>query len=204
MSGNRLRAAEWFVDTVPLSTCQRLVRKHHYAGSGPNTATFRHGLMRLDEPTRVWGVAWWIPPTRSAAEATWDGDWRAVLSLSRLVVVPEAPVNAASFLIGRSVRLIRRDARWRCLVTYADEWQGHTGAIYRATNWEYLGTTSAEPTFVDEGGRMVARKAGPNTRTRAQMEALGYRSLGRFPKHKYRKFIQPVSEPRQRTLDVAA
>lgn len=189
-----LRREDWRVDTVPLVTCQRLVAAHHYAGGGPNTATFRHGLLRVDEPLRVWGVAWWIPPTRTAAEASWDGDWRQVLSLSRLVVVPEAPPNAASFLIGRSIALIRRDGRWRCLVTYADEWQGHTGAIYRATNWEYMGLTQAEPTFVDGKGRMVARKAGPNTRTRTEMKRLGYEEVGRFARHKFRRLISP-SEP---------
>jgi hypothetical protein len=182
---------------VPLSTCQRIVSEYHYAGGGPNTATFRHGLIRADDPLTVWGVAWWIPPTRSAAEASWDGDWRAVLSLSRLAIVPDAPTNAASFLIAGSIKRIRRDGRWRCLITYADDWQGHTGTIYKATNWEYMGLTTPEPTFVDGAGRMVARKAGPKTRTRAEMEALGYKKVGSYAKHKFRKLIQPTSGPNQ-------
>ncbi len=189
---------EWCVRTVSLATCVRMCREHHYARGGSNTAVFRHGLLRRDDPTRVWGIAWWIPPTRGAAEASWDGDWKQVLALSRLVLVPEAPRNAASFLIAASIDLIRRDGNWRCLITYADEWQGHNGTIYRATNWESLGLVLGDPTYVDQDGRMVARKAGPTSRSRQQMLAHGYREIGRYPKHKFRKIITPY-RPEHRT-----
>lgn len=176
--------------SVPIPVARRLVFRHHYAGGAANTATFLHGLFRKDDRWNCLGVAWWIPPTRSAAEATWEGHPDEVLSLSRLVVVPEVPTNGASFLIGQSIRRIKRDGRFRCLVTYADTWQNHTGAIYRATNWEYLGSTAAEALWVDPAtGRMVARKAGPKTRTAAEMEALGYEMAGRFPKEKFRMVI---------------
>ena len=130
-----------------------------------------------------WGIAWWIPPTKSAALATFPENWQGVLALSRLVIVPGVPKNACSFLLSKSMKLINR-RRWPCLVTYADEWQGHVGTIYKATNWRYAGKTKPEPVFV-LNGRMVARKAGPKTRTKAQMLALGARLLGRFSKHKF-------------------
>lgn len=193
----RLDRHEWTVQTVPLRTCQQMVRAWHYAGAGSNTATYRHGLLRADELARCYGVAWWIPPTRSAAEASWEGDWKEVLSLSRLVLDPAVPANGATFLLAASVRLIRAEGRYRCLVTYADTWRGHTGTIYRAANWEYLGLTAKEATFVEETtGRMVARKAGPRTRTRDEMAALGYRNVGSYAKHKYR-LILPSSRPRR-------
>ena len=95
-------------------------------------------------------------------------------------------------------RMIDRK-RWPCLVTYADEWQG-TRTIYRASNWDYCGLTAPEATFVKDG-RMVARKAGPNTRTRAEMEELGAKMIGRFAKHKFvHRVAQKVSERRQMVL----
>jgi hypothetical protein len=75
------------------------------------------------------------------------------------------------------------------LVTYADEWRGHTGAIYRADNWTYCGKTAAESVWTLDG-RMVARKAGPKTRTTAEMEAMGARLEGRFPKHKFVHIVE--------------
>ena len=179
----RLKKADWRVDPVPISVARPLVEAHHYAGGAANTATALHGLFRADDRLSCVGVAWWIPPTRAAAHATYPKDWRKVLCLSRLVIHPDVPANACTFLLARSRRLI--DAgRWPCLLTYADDWRGHTGAIYRADNWTYLGKTKAERTYVRDG-RMIARKAGPKTRTHAEMLELGAELVGSFSKHKY-------------------
>ena len=184
-NGPILRKADYEVKTVPLATCQEKVAKHHYARTGSNTATFRHGLFLKSAPDKCIGIAWWIPPTKSAALANYPKNWKAVLVLSRLVVDPGVPKNAASFLIMQSVKLIRTDKRWEYLLTYADEWQKHSGAIYKATNWTPLGKTTPEATWVDAEGRMVARKAGPHTRTKAEMLALGHKMIGRFSRHRF-------------------
>lgn len=187
MRDERLRAYEWFVDTADLQQVAELVRRLHYAQGGANTATFRHALYRREEwPLFTMGCAWWIPPTRTAAEATFpEGDWRRVLALSRFVLDPGVPKNGASFLLAASTRLIKRSGKWDCLVTYADEWQGHTGTMYRAAGWEYVGLTKPERVYV-LNGQMIARKAGPRTRTHAEMLALGAECVGAFPKHKFR------------------
>lgn len=182
MYAGRLRRGEWRVCDVDITTARRLVVSHHYAKGASNTATALHGLYR-NGGGECFGVAWWIPPTKAAALATYPADWQGVLSLSRLVVAPGVPKNACTFLLARSMRLIDR-SRWPCLVTYADTWRGHNGTIYKAANWRYVGQTRPEAVFVIKG-RMVARKAGPKTRTRAEMEAIGAVLQGRFPKHKF-------------------
>jgi hypothetical protein len=85
--------------------------------------------------------------------------------------------------------MIKQDGRFECLITYASERFGHSGAIYKATNWEALGYTKPEAAWGDSRGFEVARKAGPKTRTKADMIALGYHLLGRFRKLKYRKVL---------------
>lgn len=181
-----LKKADYTVKTVPLATCQELVAKHHYARTGSNTATFRHGLFLKSDPDKCLGIAWWIPPTKSAALANYPKNWMAVLVLSRLVVCPEVPQNGASFLIMQSVKLIREDSRWKCLLTYADKWQKHSGAIYKATNWNQCGETAPEATWLDKNDRMVSRKAGPHTRTKSEMLALGSRMIGRYSRVRFK------------------
>ena len=187
----RLRRNDWLVDVIGLDQADDLVTRLHYAAGGPNTATARHGLFRREEwPLRVAGAAWWIPPTKNAAHATFpEGEWQRVLALSRFVLEPDVPKNAASFLLARSTRLIDRGGEWDCLVTYADEWQGHVGTIYKAAGWEYVGVTKPERVYVLDG-RMIARKAGPRTRTHAEMLALGAECVGAFGKHKFRKVLR--------------
>jgi len=196
----RLRASEWCVRTVDMDTLHRLVGLYHYSQGGANTATFRHGLFRAGSDECL-GVAWWIPPTKTAAHYAATAasprhphgpgcDWKEVLTLSRLAIAPDVPKNAATFLMMRSVRLIRQagDA-WKCLVTYADTWRNHTGHIYRAAGWEDFGETAGEEVWTDQAGRMVARKRGQITRTAGQMRELGYVSHGRHPKIRYRLVI---------------
>lgn len=181
----RLRKTDWEVRPVDIAVARRMVVANHYARGASNTATYLHGLYRKGDifDEQCVGVAWWLPPTRSAAEATYPPRWQGVLCLSRLVILPGVPHNACTFLLSRSRRMIDRSA-WPCLVTYADEWQGHTGAIYRADNWQYVGLTKPQRTY-RIAGRMVAKKAGPKTRTHAEMLALGAEYIGAFAKHKY-------------------
>lgn len=185
MITNLLRKSDWEVRPVEIEIARRMVERFHYAKGASNTATYLHGLFRQGSfwSESCLGVAWWIPPTRSAAEATYPTNWQGVLSLSRLVIDPEVPKNACSFLLARSCRLIPTSL-WPCLVTYADEWRGHTGAIYRAANWRYDGLTKPEAVFTIRG-KMRARKAGGTTRTRAEMKALGAVCEGSFAKHKF-------------------
>lgn len=181
----QLNKSQWVVAGCDQAVALRFIEMEHYAKGASNTATYLHGLYPSSWHwyAQCKGIAWWIPPTRSAAEA-WAGDlWEGVLSLSRLAIAPDVPKNGCSFLLSKSVRLIDRQ-RWHTLVTYADTWRGHTGAIYRACGWEYCGETKPEAVYTIDG-RMVARKAGPRTRTHAEMLALGATFHGRFSKHRY-------------------
>lgn len=183
MFEDRLRKADWYVADADLAAAQQMVREHHYARGGSNTAVYVHGLFRRADDALM-GVAWWLPPTRVAAESVNREHWQRVLSLTRMVILPDVPKNAASFLLARSVRLIGTDGRFDSLVTYADESQGHTGGVYRSAGWRYVGRTGPYPRWEAPDGRQVAPKATIN-RTKAQMEALGHRKTGTFYKHKF-------------------
>lgn len=139
------------------------------------------------------GIALWLPPTKVAAESVNKGNWQRVLALTRLAVHPDVATNGASFLMGASIRLIRQAGEWRSLVTYADHFMGHTGAIYKATNWTFVGDMKGSPRWEDSDGRQVARKATVS-RTDQQMRDLGYINVGTFGK---RKFVMHLPEPRR-------
>lgn len=183
--GENLRAEDYTVEAIPTPLCRELVKQYHYAKSSSNVGTCCHGLIAVDGS--VVGAAQWNPPNREAAMASYDGDWHDVLALSRLVIAPEVPRNGASFLIARSVRLIRAGGRYRCLLTYADTYEGHEGTIYKATNWECMGETKKQPVWIDPrtGGRVSAYQNG-KTKTNAQMLELGYEFKGRYPRIKFR------------------
>lgn len=197
MSDDRLRKSDWLVEDVPLPTARTFVATHHYSRGCSNTRVYCHGLFRKKDGG-LYGVAMWLPPTRVAAESVNKDKWQRVLSLTRLACCPEAPKNSASFLMASSIKKIREDGRFVSLVTYADVRMGHRGAIYKATNWTYVGEMKGHPTWIDpHTGRQVATKSTKN-RTNAEMLALGYERLAAFGKH---KFVMHISEPKGESHD---
>lgn len=204
---NPLRTADWLVRPIDPMVGRALIARYHYAGGASNTVTGCCGLIERSTGA-VKGATWWIPPTRGAAEACLRGNaelgardvsgeygWQGVLALSRLVIVPGLPTNAATFLMMRSVAQL--GAAWPVLVTWADTERGHTGGIYRAAGWEPLGLSVPTPVWVDSNGRRIAKKCGPKTRTVGQMAELGYVFLGSYAKHRFRLIRRrlPVSRP---------
>jgi len=186
---DKLKSKDWVVRDVGISTARNIVEAFHYSGGATNTRVYTHGLFKKGEDffdNQCLGVAWWLPPTKNAAIATYDGDWRKVLSLTRLAINPEVPSNAASFLLGASIRMIKKIGNWDCLVTYADTWRNHTGAIYKATNWEYMGETKPSLVMVNQDGRMMGRKRGGRNLTKQEMIDAGFKNIGSYPKHKFR------------------
>lgn len=183
-SDDRLRKKDWRVCDVVPKDARDFIARHHYAKGSSLTRVYSHGLFPIDSD-ELMGVALWLPPTRVAAESVNREYWQKVLSLSRLACHPDAPRNAATFLLGRSVSLIRKDGRFVSLVTYADTRQGHTGAIYRASNWTYVGEMRGSCAWEDpKTGKQVARKS-TRSRTDSEMYALGYRKLPPSNKHKF-------------------
>lgn len=65
-----------------------------------------------------------------------------VWELARVYLLDEIPRNAETWLIGQSVRYIKRHhGDVQHLLSYADPSAGHTGTIYRAANWRPDGQT---------------------------------------------------------------
>lgn len=176
------RKSDFEVVNVSQSDALQMVRRWHYAGDGPRTAVFRHGLKHIHSGDIV-GCAMWLPPIIAAARKVNPGNPHSVLCLSRLVISPDVATNGASILLGGSIREIRKDDRWETLLTYADDRLDHTGNIYRATNWDFDGKTRPYYAWLDENGRQVCKKATKNIPT-SEMDSR-YTRVGPFAKSRF-------------------
>lgn len=179
-----LRRRDWRIESTTQTEAREFIEKVHYAGGCPNTSVARHALRHVDGGA-IQGVALWLPPTRRAAESVAPENPRGVLSLSRLCVAEGMPTNAASFLLGASMRLLDRTT-WPTLLTYADTREGHTGAIYRATNWECLGEVRGSDAWEHRlTGERRGRKRGKRNFTVVEMVEMGFVRLPTMPKIKF-------------------
>ena len=179
-----LRKEEWHVSDISLKDAKDFILKNHYSRGCSNTRVYTHGLFKKNQDG-LYGVAMWLPPTKVAAQSVNNEEWTKVLSLTRLACSETAPKNAESFLLSQSVKMIKKEGRFVSLVTYADVRMGHTGVIYKASNWQYIGLMKGSPAWIDTAtGRQVAKKA-TKSRTSQEMVDLGYTNIGTFGKHKY-------------------
>ena len=183
----KLRKKDWTVRPIQHQTCKRLISEHHYAQSLSLTSTARYGLFRKGQELfdeAALGCSVWLPPAPGVMRRYSDFTLAECLALTRLAISPDVPSNGASFLIGQSIKQLKKDRpNIRILVTYADTMQSHTGAIYRATNWTYDGLTTPQPRWVDASGNLVS-SLSKTSRSRAWMDSV-YERVESFPMHRY-------------------
>lgn len=65
-----------------------------------------------------------------------------VLELRRLVLIDDTPKNSESFFIGATLRWLKKNTNVKTIISYADPNYGHSGVVYKATNFHHLGMTS--------------------------------------------------------------
>jgi len=79
------------------------------------------------------------------------------------------------------------------VISYADPNVGHTGGIYKAASWLYLGQAEEGRYYKNrETGQVVARRkfhSGARLLQKEQIEALGYDELQRPGKHRFVRLI---------------
>ena len=131
------------------------IHKNHYSrGSHANPRCYG---------TRVDGmlvaVAAFATPCSEAVRSQFFGpsEKNAVTELHRLVAVtwPDRPRNFLSrFLVAALARLKEDCPEKRLCVSFADPTEGHTGAIYKATNWLLVGSTPPAWFYRDNTGRL--------------------------------------------------
>lgn len=199
---SQLKRSEWKVAPIGFDVSSRLVKTFHYAKGHSKQSVALHGLfMACDDYNALpFGVCWWMPPAAPSVARYASEDFKNVLCLSRMVITPDAPKNAASFLLSASIKMLPE--KYHTLITYADEWRGHTGAIYKATNWTYDGLTEKKAVYVDSSGVMTSTRKGDKTLNIAEMSQ--HTLLGRFAKHRFLFYRQNQQKMQTKMLGILA
>jgi hypothetical protein len=96
--------------------------------------------------------------------------------------------------------LKEKDSGLRLLVSYADPAQGHTGGIYQAMNWVYIGQTEPSTQLYDEEGNAV------HTRTKNMASANNYSTKDKYESLEKRrvpgkyKYVYPLDDAIERKV----
>ena len=71
------------------------------------------------------------------------------LELNRLVVNNGLKKNTLSYFVSKCLNMMPKPS---CIVSYADQNQGHNGYIYQATNWIYTGVSTPKHKYIFADG----------------------------------------------------
>ena len=143
---------KWTVAKVERSDIKSFIEKWHYSKSINGCRSSYHYAL-YDEQNIMKGAMFYggmAMANQWKKFATKEDD---VLELRRLCCVDDTPKNTESFFIGATIRDLKKNWQGKILVSYADKEYGHTGTIYKASNWEMIGETKGAKVIIFNGRR---------------------------------------------------
>lgn len=188
--------SEISVSQIPSREAEPWLLLRHYA-KRLCPISYAFGAYRGGELIGV--VTYGTPSSSPLRTGLCGDDWAdKVLELNRLCC--ENSRNTASFLVGRSLRLLPKPS---VVVSYADTGQGHIGYVYQATNFVYTGLSAKRTDWKVRGkehlhGATIADESrGQEDRAEWMRAKYGdaFYLEDRPRKHRY---IYPVGNKRQK------
>ena len=169
-----------YVHEVSKEIADLFVREKHYSR---RQGFFRKAFGLMEHGCVVGTAVFGEPPLQVVKHCFTDRTF-PLLELVRVVVQTDTK-NAASFLIGNSLKLLDQPS---AVVSYADSSWGHCGIIYQATNWFFCGSTvSHDSLYLVNGERIHPRTLAARGITNPKQWAKdnGIETIAPSPKHRY-------------------
>jgi len=117
-----------------------------------------------------------------------------MVTLTRLWLSDKLPSNSESKVLGIALRSLKRDTSLKFILAYSDPSAGHLGTIYQASNWLYIGLSSATPLYeIGDGilhhSRSLAHRLGTHSIRYLSSQGIDVKTVPQSPKHRYVYFL---------------
>lgn len=96
---------------------------------------------------KLMGIAGFGTPVGRKCQETYSTTGRLVIELKRFVLDPRALKNTGSWFIAKCIKSLK-EKQYDSVLSYADPKFGHTGILYRASNFKYLGVQKYHTEYV--------------------------------------------------------
>jgi hypothetical protein len=136
---------------VELSKIRTFVEKWHYSKSmrGLN-CTHYFGL--FSEGNLI-GAMVYGPIAMAGVYKKYANNKDDIIELRRLCCIDNTPKNTESYFIGQTIKWLKKNTKFKKILSYADPHYEHAGIIYKATNFKYLGLTAKGKYIIDKDGK---------------------------------------------------
>ena len=187
-------AKELTVKPVPARAARQVCEARHYLRSYPGGALLNFGLF---VGNRLLGVAVLGAGPTNLHRLFQGAKSQEVICLARLWLDDRLGRNSESHTLGFILRMLRREqGTVKAVVAYSDPAAGHTGTIYRAAGFLYLGESTAMPLYQLPDGsihhsRSLSHRYGTHSRKHFASYGVEVELVKQSPKHTYVALIDP-------------
>ena len=109
---------------------RQLITENHYSHSYRSQKQV-HVFSLLDGDRTVGAAVFGQPCSRNLDQSS--------LELRRFCMIDDTPRNSESYFLSRCLKWLARNTDVKQVITFADPNAGHTGTIYKASNFKYDG-----------------------------------------------------------------
>ena len=163
-----LKVTDFTVELVQRNAVVGFIEKHHYSHNINGVQSYYHfGLFRDGKfglPEMIGAMLYAMPSMPSTAKKYNPINPTKCFELRRLVCIDDTPTNTESYFIGQTFKWLKQNTDIEVIVSFADEEYGHSGIIYKATNFEYCGTTSPSKKLIVDGKEYHSRSLNQSDR----------------------------------------
>ena len=147
-----MSVTNYIVELCSRSEIVNFVETHHYS-KNMNGLHISYCFKLMDGDTVIGAMVYGSLGMLGVAEKYNPKNPSKILELKRLVCIDDTPKNTESYFIGWTLRWLQRNTDLEMIISYADKTFGHEGVVYKATNFECMGETSAGRVIMWNGRR---------------------------------------------------
>ena len=207
-----MKVTDFTVELVQRNAVVSFIEKHHYSHNVNGIQSYYHfGLYRDGKfglPEMIGAMMYAMPSMPHTSKKYNPINPDKCFELRRLVCIDDTPKNTESYFIGKTLRWLKRNTDKEVIVSFADQYHGHTGVIYKATNFEHYGETSKGTILMVDGKEMHSRslnqKYRPYSRELKRRYEAGDKNIfwkNTKPKHIYVYYLNKKIKRQIKKLD---
>lgn len=199
---------DYTVQLVDRAVVRDFIEQHHYSHN-INGLMSSYCFAMYDQQQQMVGAMIYGKLGMANAWKKYGKSIDEVMELRRLVLVDDTPKNSESYFIGRTLRWLKANTAVTTIVSYADPNYGHSGVIYRATNFEHAGMTAPGKVIIWNGKKYHDKAIRTKykgelkpfaKRLRQALEDGEAHYAKQLPKHIYVKNLRPGKGPKPKKI----
>lgn len=150
MNSIKSRYSLYYNEDIIDNDIKELIAENHYSKSSRSQQQ-KHVFKLIDNVSRqlIGAAIYGNPMSRHFNKLT-------TIELRRLCLIDNTPKNTESYFIGQTLRWLGKYTNYDQVVSFADPNHGHSGTIYKASNFLYDGREkNGNPRIVQYGDKQI-------------------------------------------------